>query len=439
MFQPYKRFFFFFFTLFLLNVYGYTVHAEISQSEKEATYKQLEIFSNVLSILQQNYVEEIDTKEVLSGAIRGLLFSLDPHSSYLPPEGFKEFQEETRGNFSGIGIEVTIKNDLLTIVSPIADTPADRAGLKTNDIIVEINGEKTKNLGPYEAIKKLRGPEGSEVSISIHRKGLDELKKIVLKREIIPLQSVRAEFLSPGFAYARITSFQSHTASDLKAKLKELNRKYSLNGLVLDLRNNPGGLLHQAVSISDIFLDKGKIVYTKGRKKDQNTVFTAHNNGNMKKYPLVVLVNEGSASASEIVAGAIQAHKRGIIVGTQTFGKGSVQTIIPLPDGAGLRMTTAKYYTPDDKSIQAQGITPDVEVPFIACIPPEKKSSKKKALKEADLKNHLPATQITEDKVDKNKTADKLEKRLQYDNQLRTAYNILKSLNLFSEFKADNQ
>ncbi len=439
MFQPSKRFFFFFFTLFLLNVYNSTVHAEISQSEKEATYKQLEIFSNVLSILQQNYVEEIDTREVLSGAIRGLLFSLDPHSSYLPPEGFKEFQEETRGSFSGIGIEVTIKNDLLTIVSPIADTPADRAGLKTNDIIIEINGEKTKNLGPYEAIKKLRGPEGSEVSISIHRKGLDELKKIVIKREIIPLQSVRAEFLSPGFAYARITSFQSHTASDLKVKLKELNRKHPLNGLVLDLRNNPGGLLHQAVSISDIFLDKGTIVYTKGRKKDQNTVFTAHNNGNMKKYPLVVLVNEGSASASEIVAGAIQAHKRGIIVGTQTFGKGSVQTIIPLPDGAGLRMTTAKYYTPDDKSIQAQGITPDVEVPFIACIPPEKKSSKKKILKEADLKNHLPATQIAEDKVDNHKTADKLEKRLQYDNQLRTAYNILKSLNLFSEFKADNK
>jgi len=426
-------------SLFFLNICCLTAQAEITQSEKEATYKQLEIFSNVLSILQQNYVEEIDTKEVLSGAIRGLLFSLDPHSSYLPPEGFKDFQEETRGNFSGIGIEVTIKNDLLTIVSPIADTPADRAGLKTNDIIVEINGEKTKNLGPYEAIKKLRGPEGTEVSISIHRKGLDELKKIVLKREIIPLQSVRAEFLSPGFAYARITSFQSHTANDLKTKLNELNKEHPLYGLVLDLRNNPGGLLHQAVAISDIFLDKGKIVYTKGRKKDQNTVFTAHNNGKMKKYPLVVLVNEGSASASEIVAGAIQAHKRGIIVGTQTFGKGSVQTIIPLPDGAGLRMTTAKYYTPDDKSIQAQGITPDVEVPFIACVSQEKKSSQKKVLKESDLKNHLPAMQMTEDTVDKIKNTDKLEKRLQYDNQLRTAYNILKSLNLFSEFKADNQ
>jgi carboxyl-terminal processing protease len=423
--------------------FNHSAYAEISQADREVTYKQLEIFSNVLSILQENYVEEIDTKTAVNGAVRGLLFSLDPHSSYLPPESFKELQEETRGSFSGIGIEVTIKNDFLTIVSPIADTPADKAGLKANDIILEIDGEKTKNMGPYEAIEKLRGPAGSEVTISIHREGWDELKKMTLKREDIPIQSVKAEFLSTGVVYSRITKFQSHTANEFKTKMQALRSEHQIDGLILDLRNNPGGLLHQAVSVADIFLDNGKIVYTKGRRADQNTVFSAHANSDKRQYPLVILVNEGSASAAEIVAGAIQAHKRGIIVGTQTFGKGSVQTIIPLPDGAGLRMTTATYYTPDDRSIQALGITPDVEVPFVPCITPEKPKAKKKTLKEADLTNHLPVKapeddekedEKQNDEADDEKTVDALEQRLQQDNQLRSAYNIIRSLYLFSEF-----
>lgn len=420
---------------FLTCSFASPVIAEISQEESFATYKQLEIFSNVLSILQDNYVEEIDTKEVLNGAIRGLLFSLDPHSSYMPPDSFKSLQEETRGSFSGIGIEVTIKNDLLTVVSPIVDTPAELAGIKANDTIIEIDGVNTKNLGPYEAIKKLRGPAGSEVTLSIHREGWDNLKVITLKREIIPIQSVKAEFLAPGFVYTRITNFQSHTTDDFKTKLIELKKEHQINGLILDLRNNPGGLLHQAISISDIFLSKGTIVYTKGRKEDQNNVYIAHDNGEKRMYPLVILVNEGSASASEIVAGAIQAHKRGIIVGTRTFGKGSVQTIIPLPDGAGLRMTTAKYYTPDDRSIQALGITPDVEIPFIVCLQPEESATKRNRLKEADLANHLPGLQSEEENI-RIRDAEKLEDRLRTDNQLRSAYNILKSLNLFSEFKA---
>jgi carboxyl-terminal processing protease len=421
-----------YFLLFLLFIICSPVGAEISQDEKTATYKQLEIFSNVLSILQENYVEEIDTKEVLNGAIRGLLFSLDPHSSYMPPDSFKDLQEETEGSFSGIGIEVTIKNDLLTVVSPIADTPADSAGLKANDIIIEIDGMNTKNMGPYEAIKKLRGPAGTSVTISIHREGWDDLKEITLKREMIPIQSVKAEFLSPGFAYTRITNFQSHTTGDFKAGLKELKKKHNLDGLILDLRNNPGGLLNQAVSIADIFLDEGTIVYTKGRRKEQNNVYAAHDNGEEKPYPLVILVNEGSASASEIVAGAIQANRRGIIVGTRTFGKGSVQTIIPLPDGAGLRMTTARYYTPDNRSIQALGIIPDVEIPFIACIQPEESQANRKLLKEVDLAQHLPGLQAEKDR-EEDKAAGELEGRLQTDNQLRTAYNILKSLDLFYE------
>jgi len=409
------------------------VCAEISQADKEATYKQLELFSNILSILQEHYVEEINTKEALNGAIRGLLFSLDPHSSYLPPESFRDLQDETRGSFSGIGIEVTIKNDLLTIVSPIADTPADEAGLKANDVILEIEGKKTKNIGPYEAIEKLRGAPGSSVTLSIHREGWDEPKKMTIKREVIPMQSVKAEFLSPGFVYSRITKFQSHTGSEFKSKLQLLKKERPIDGLILDLRNNPGGLLHQAVNVADIFLDKGKIVYTKGRKADQNTVFSAHAGGEKHQYPLVILVNEGSASAAEIVAGAIQAHKRGIIVGTQTFGKGSVQTIIPLPDGAGLRMTTATYYTPDDRSIQALGITPDVEVVFAALSQPEKPKKEKKQVKEADLTNHLPGSQ-KEKQLNSDDEAAKLEDRLQQDNQLRTAYNIIKSLNVFNNY-----
>lgn len=408
--------------------------AEISQSEKEVTYKQLELFSNILSILQEHYVEEINTKEALNGAIRGLLFSLDPHSSYLAPESYRDLQDETRGSFTGIGIEVTIKNDLLTIVSPITDTPADQAGLRANDIILEIDGKKTKNMDPYEAIEKLRGLAGTSVSLSIHREGWDEPKKMTIKREIIPVQSVKAEFLSSGYVYSRITKFQHHTGNEFKAALQALKSQGQIDGLILDLRNNPGGLLQQAVNVADLFLESGKIVYTKGRKADQNTVFNAHGGGEKRNYPLVILVNEGSASAAEIVAGAIQAHKRGIVVGTQTFGKGTVQTVIPLPDGAGLRMTTALYYTPDDRSIQAKGIKPDVEVPFVPYLVPDSETSKnaaKKPVKESDLANHFPDRKDAKATTDKDST--NLEERLQKDNQLRTAYNILKSLNLYSE------
>jgi len=415
---------------------GTSCFGELSQQTREDTYKQLELFSNVLSILQENYVEEIDTKEVINGAIRGLLYSLDPHSSYESPESFRELQDETSGAFSGIGIEVTIKNEMLTVVSPIADTPADKAGIRANDIIVEINGEKTRSMGTYEALKRLRGRPSTKVKISIMRKGWDEPKEFNLQREVIPIQSVRADLISPGFLYTRITNFQNHTSRDFKEQLRKYQQNGPLKGLILDLRNNPGGLLLQAVAIADIFIEQGKIVYTKGRRADQNTVYNAHSDGGNNNYPLVVLVNEGSASAAEIVAGAIQAHKRGIIVGSQTFGKGSVQTIIPLPDGAGLRMTTARYFTPDDRSIQALGITPDVEVPFIACLEPDTSFKPKKRTTEADLRNHLPGT---EEEAEEDMLTTDIESRLATDNQLRTAYNILKSLNLYAEFKNNLQ
>jgi carboxyl-terminal processing protease len=423
----------------------------MSQADRETTYKQLEIFANVLSILQDNYVSEIDTKSALNGAIKGLLFSLDPHSAYLPPESFRELQDETKGSFSGIGIEVTIKNDFLTIVSPIADTPADKAGLKANDIILEINGEKTKNMSPYEAIEKLRGASGSEVTIAVYREGWEDLKKMTLKREDIPIQSVKADFLSPGVVYSRITKFQSHTSGEFRSKLQELKKKNQITGLILDLRSNPGGLLQQAVSVADFFLEKGKIVYTKGRRSDQNTVFSAHASGEKLKCPLVVLVNEGSASAAEIVAGAIQAHKRGIIVGTQTFGKGSVQSVLPLPGNTAIKLTTARYYTPEGRSIQAKGIVPDIVVEDT----PNGNSTGMR-LREADLDRHLsndrdkeapketpraenkaaskPAAKNGKERNLKEDDDEEMPQRLEYaskqDYQFQQALNLLKGLQI---------
>ncbi len=424
------------FALFLvIGFLSGTAFADISQEEKEKTYKQLEIFSNVLSILQENYVEEVDAQKAVDGAIQGLLFTLDPHSSYLTAEEFEDLQDETSGAFSGVGIEITVKDGVLTVVSPIEGTPADKAGVKANDQIVEIEGKKTKEMSSTEAIKQLRGPKGSKVTISIQREGLNELRPFTLTRDIIPLHSVKAFFLTPGFAYTRITNFQSHTTRDFKHGLANLQKKQAIRGLILDLRNNPGGLLDQAVSISDMFLRQGTIVSTKGRTEDQSMFFKAHKTGDDTSVPMVVLVNEGSASASEIVAGAIQDHKRGVIVGTRTFGKGSVQTIIPLPDGAGLRMTTAKYYTPDGRTIQALGITPDVEVPLA----PEPKGDGSTAknseiLREADLDNHFQS-QKTEAFQPVGTIDPEIREKLQNDNQLSTALNILKSLDLFSDYR----
>ena len=437
------------------------LHAEISQKERNSTYQQLETFANVLSILQENYVDDINTKKVMEGAISGMLLSLDPHSSYLKPEDFKELQEETEGSFSGIGIEITIEEGILTVVAPIAETPAERAGLKAKDMIIKIDGEPTQNMNSMDAIKKLRGLTGTKVILAIHREGWDELKDFPLTRENIPLHSVKGSFLEPGLAYIRITNFQSQTTKDVKDALQKLQGQQPINGLILDLRNNPGGLLDQAVSVADIFLDSGLIVYTKGRVKEQNMTFQAHSKGGKNLFPLVILVNEGSASASEIVTGAIQDHKRGIIVGTKTFGKGSVQTILPLPDGAGLRMTTARYYTPNGRSIQATGITPDVEVPFADSKDSTKKNNPPVAIKEADLKNHIPnpnqaqeSNQPPAPKTEKGQapvlqnapdnaekpaqkpapsdSSDTAEIQMDKDNQLRSALNILKSLKIYS-------
>jgi carboxyl-terminal processing protease len=411
-------------------------------AKMQETYKNLEVFSNVLSIIQQNYVEEINVQDVIEGAIKGMLSSLDPHSSFMKPEDFKELQVETKGSFSGIGIEITIKDGILTVVSPIEGTPAFKKGIQAGDLIIKIEGESTKDMSLMEAVKKLRGVKGSEVTISIHREGWPELKDITMVRDVIPLHSVRAKTLEPGYGYVRITNFQTKTTTDLKKALEELTAAGDSKGLVLDLRNNPGGLLDQSVKVADLFIDEGVIVSTKGRLKDQNMEFTAHSRGKVYSLPMVVLVNGGSASASEIVAGALKDHKRALILGTQTFGKGSVQTIIPMNDGAGLRLTTARYYTPNGTSIQAKGITPDIIVPLEPADNGTPEKSPPHFLREKDLRHHLKNgdeqgnENDTDQTIDENETGDEEPSAggaaLEKDNQLQVALVILKSLNVFS-------
>ncbi|HIJ90427.1 MAG: S41 family peptidase [Desulfobulbaceae bacterium] len=420
------------------------------------TYESLEAFSSVLNLVQENYVEEVDSKKAIEGAIKGMLNTLDPHSSYMKPDDYKELQVETQGSFTGIGIEITMKDNILTVVSPIEGTPAFAKGLKAGDKIVKIGDELTQDLSLMEAVKRLRGPKGSEVTISIHRKGWADIKEITLIRDIIPIHSVKSKLLEPGYAYIRIINFQAQTTPDFKKSLTDMEKEGKIKGLIVDLRNNPGGLLDQSVKIADIFVDEGVIVSTKGRIKEQNTVFYARDNNPKYKFPLVVLVNEGSASASEIVAGALQDHKKAVIIGAQTFGKGSVQTIIPMENGAGLRLTTARYYTPSGRSIQATGITPDIVVASATtAMSPENESKedeqdkKPKYLREKDLKHHI-GNGLNDEVTQKDETTKSEEKPkskvkapttkekpepddLSKDQQLNTALTLLKGLNVFGK------
>ena len=335
--------------------------AERVGAAPNASYEELETFTNVLAIIQKNYVEEVDTKRLVEGAINGMLASLDPHSAYLTPELYKELQVETKGAFGGLGIEITNRNGMLTVVAPIEDTPAARAGIKPQDIILKIDGEFTKDMSLVEAVKKMRGPKNTKVRLTIKRENPAQLLDVTLTREVIKIQSVKSHTLPGGYGYLRITQFQEHTDDDVEKALHQLEKDTGgMRGLVLDLRNNPGGLLTQAVKISDEFLDSGLIVYTDGRLENQKQKYFAHKSNTWGDFPMVVLVNGGSASASEIVAGALQDHKRAMVLGTQTFGKGSVQTILPLDENSALRLTTARYYTPNGRSIQAKGIEPDV-------------------------------------------------------------------------------
>ncbi len=343
-------------------------------NDSAATYENLKLFTEVLSIVQNQYVDEVPPRDLIYSAIKGTLRGLDPHSSFLDPEMYKEMQVETSGSFGGLGIEITLKDDVLTVVAPIEGTPAHRAGIHPGDRIVKIEGITTKDMQLTDAVKRMRGKPGTKVTISVVREGWTEPKDFQITREQIRVQSVRNMQLEPGIEYIRLRQFQEQTASDLETALEQYSKDGKLQGLILDMRNNPGGLLTASVEVAEKFLDSGRlVVYTEGRVRNQNMRFQANSKRVFSDFPIVVLVNQGSASASEIVAGALQDWGRAVLLGTQTFGKGSVQTIIPLSDGSGLRLTTAKYFTPKGRSIHGKGITPDilVEQPKVTAAPGE--------------------------------------------------------------------
>lgn len=368
-------------------ILGHGFYRDLSANNEE-TYKGLKLFSDVIELVQKNYVDEVDTQDMIEAAIQGMVRSLDPHSSLLPPDALKELQIDTHGEFTGIGIHVTMRNNLVTVIAPIAGTPAYRAGIKAGDKIVKVDGKPTEDL--RDAVKRMRGPKGTTVVISVIRQGVPEPMEFTLVRDVIPIYSVKAELLKPGYGYVWITNFRENTTGDFVEALQAMQTAEApLKGLVLDLRDNPGGILNQAIEVSDLFLDSGEILSIKGRDGRNTKVFRAQANDMKRDYPIVVLVNGGSASASEIVAGALQDHKRALILGTTSFGKGSVQTVETLRDGYGLKFTIARYYTPSGRSIQAKGVEPDVEVkPRVLAA---KDTGDERMLKEKDLKNHLDA------------------------------------------------
>jgi carboxyl-terminal processing protease len=403
-------------------------------------YKDIKLFNEVYDMVKKNYVDEINSTTLIQGAINGMVKSLDPHSSFMTPELYKELEVETQGHFGGIGIEITLLKDILTIVSPIEDTPAFVAGLKSGDQIIRIDGKTTKDITIMEAVKKLRGPKDTKVTITIMRENMPKPKDIVLTRAIIQVKSVKVKNLEDHIGYIRIASFQEKTADDLRKALKEISEKLTpMNGLVLDLRNDPGGLLTQAIEVSDLFLKSGIIVSTRGRVKSMETKAMAKNDNNEPTCPIVVLVNEGTASAAEIVAGALQDNGRALIMGTQTFGKASVQTVIPLEDGSALKLTTARYYTPKGRSIQAEGIKPDVIVKHIKTADDTENTDWwEDRIREKDLQGHIKPEKEDGTKIDE--TQKKTQKKdvkdssdLANDNQLKTAVDILKSWDIMKK------
>lgn len=381
--------------LFLLIVMVVGVSREQRVQATGETYDQLNIFSEVLHLVQQNYVEDVDTKKMIYGAVKGMLDALDPHSTFMEPDTYKELQVDTRGKFGGIGIQIAMRNKQLTIIAPIEDTPGDKAGLKAGDVIVKVDNEWTKDLSLMDAVKLMRGEPGTEVTLTIMRKGFKKPRAFAITRAIIKVKSVKHKILDQEIGYIRLSQFQQGSSKEVENGLKKLIKEDHINSLILDMRNNPGGLLDEAVEISGKFLPKGTlVVYTKGRTQDRSD-YKVTGDYDIPRLPMVVLVNGGSASASEIVSGALQDWGRAIVMGTQTFGKGSVQTVVPLSDGSGLRLTTAKYYTPRDKSIQNVGIAPDIVVEERLVV--KNGDGDAHRLKESDLKNHLDNPELDGD------------------------------------------
>jgi len=397
-------------------------------------YEYLKVFTEVLSIVKKNYVEEVKTKDLVYGAIKGLLNSLDPHSSFMPPEAYKDMQLETKGEFGGIGIQIGLKDGILTVIAPIEDTPAYNAGIKAGDKIVKINGESTKDMGLQDAVSKMRGLKGTSVVVTIMREGWKETKDFTIVRDVIKVKSVKSKVIENNIGYIKLSQFQERTAQDLELALSNLE-KQKITALILDLRNNPGGLLNSAVDVSSQFLPADKVVVSiKGRSGEKAEYFSEDvkatgQDATSKIYtaiPMIVLVNQGSASASEIVAGALKDWNRAVILGVQTFGKGSVQSVVPLSDGSGLRLTTARYYTPKGISIQSTGITPDIIVTL------EQKGNGKEhaVIREKDLERHLKNDQIEEKPKTPEETVP-VEVSEKEDTQLQRAIELLKTWKVF--------
>lgn len=425
---------------------------QVGAKESETNlYQELKVFTDVLAIVRSDYVENIDNQKLVEGAVKGMLSALDPHSGYLNPDFYKELQVETKGEFGGLGIEITVKDNMIVVVSPIEGSPAEKAGIKSGDAIVKIDGRFTKNLTLVDAVKQMRGAKGVPIVISVFRQGAPDLIDVTIIRDNIHVKSVRSRYLNDGLAYVKLTQFQESTGDDLinaLKKIKKENNLDSIKGLILDLRNNPGGLLSQAIKVSDLFLNDGVIVYTESRIQSQKQKFFAVQRGTEPEYPLIVLVNGGSASASEIVAGALKDHGRALILGTTTFGKGSVQTIMPLENSGALRLTTALYYTKSGNSLQSRGVTPDlvVEIPTTSDEKGEKKTFE--LIRERDLPgaiNNPDGKDVGEDKKTKepiesllerkNIETESLENLLSSDIQLQKAFELLKTFDIFKDIK----
>lgn len=426
--------------LFVTSVSAYSITANAdekrmagtkSQEEIKKTsevYKQLKLFGDVFEKTREKYVEEVTDKELIEAAIDGMLVNLDPHSSYLNEEDFKNMQIQTRGEFGGLGIEVTMENGFVKVVSPIDDTPAFRAGMKSGDYVTHLDDEPVMGLSLSEAVEKMRGRVGTTLKLTVRREGESEALEINITRDIITINPVKNRQIGDDIAYVRVTSFNQNTDRAVKDVIKKMKKDMNDNmvGLILDLRNNPGGLLDQAISVSNLFLEKGEIVSTRGRDENDAKRDNATSGDILEGKPIIVLINGGSASASEIVAGALQDHKRGILLGTKSFGKGSVQTVIPLSGHGAMRLTTARYYTPSGRSIQAKGIDPDIVVEQAKI-----ETVKEKSFHESDYRDALDKK--NSDKKSDGKEEDSSAKDEKYDYQLERAKDLIRGLSLYRQ------
>jgi len=416
------------------------IEEKAKQSEQGLPLDQLRNFSDIFARIKSDYVEEVSDKELLESAIRGMLSGLDPHSTYLDTDEYKELKIGTTGQFGGLGIQVGMEDGYVKVISPIDDTPAYKAGLKAGDLIINLDGKPVKDMSLNDAVKVMRGKPGSKIKLSVMREGIEAPINFELERAIIKVKSVKSYMLEPGFGYVRISTFQSKTAKHLKSAIENLMKqgKSPLNGLIVDLRNNPGGVLNAAADVSDLFIEKGKLVYTQGRVSNSYFEFNAKSGDVLNKAPIVVLINAGSASASEIVAGALQDHKRAVIMGEKSFGKGSVQTIQELRNGGAVKFTTARYFTPSGRSIQAEGIEPDIKIKDMRLTAEANNGISK--IKEADLSGHLSnPDEINEvDNNDKNvtkTTTNELNdtvKKLHNDYKIHEALNLLKGMHILT-------